>query len=90
MHRILLALIPCVFLIACPAAANDEVDKLIDQLTEVSEPGVGYSACFSGSTFLPYADAEQLATFVFGGTYRSESDVLRAIVAKGAEAVRTC
>ena len=87
MHRTLLALIPCVVTFACPSTANDEVDKLIDQLTEVTEPGVGYSAYFSGSTFLPYADAEQLATFVFGGTYRSESNVLRAIVAKGAEAV---
>ena len=36
--------------------ANDDVTKLLDKLVEVTEPGFGYSAYFSGSEFLPYAD----------------------------------
>ena len=89
MIRTCLALIACVLPTFCSSNADEELNKLIDDLVKVAEPGVGYSGLFSGSTFLPYADSEELGTFVFGGTYRSESDVLRRIVAKGAEAVPT-
>lgn len=72
---------------ASPAPAEDDAEKLINQLTKVAEPGVGYSVFFSGAQFLPYDDAEELGTFVLGGTARSRSDVLRQIVAQGAAAV---
>lgn len=92
LHRHLTS-ITCLFLTAflflTPRAllAEGELDKLIDDLFNVAEPGVGYSASFSGSSFLPYADSEQLGTFVIGGTRRSESETLRKIVARGAAAV---
>ncbi|MCA9217898.1 MAG: hypothetical protein KDB27_32735 [Planctomycetales bacterium] len=89
MLRTFLALVASVFVTACPLVADDELNELIEDLAKVAEPGVGYSGYFSGSRFLPYGDSEQLGTFVFGGTYRSESDTLRKIVAKGPGAVPT-
>jgi len=87
MIRTLVALIVCLSTFAASFADDAELDKLIDELAKVSEPGVGYSAYFSGSVFLPYSDTEQLGTFVIGGTQRSKSDTLRRIVAKGAPAI---
>ncbi|MEM9409989.1 MAG: hypothetical protein AAGA30_02680, partial [Planctomycetota bacterium] len=68
-------------------AKDDDIEKLIDKLIEVSEPGFGYSGYFSGSDFLPYQDTEQMGTLVLGATHRARSDVLRQIVARGVDAV---
>lgn len=89
MPRPCLALVASVFVAACPLFADDELNELIEDLVKVAEPGFGYSGYFSGSQFLPYGDSEQFGTFVFGGTYRSESDTLRRIVSKGPGAVST-
>lgn len=89
MHRIILGLIPVLFIAPGATFADDELEKLIEALTQVAEPGVGYSAYFSGSTFLPYSDSEQLGTLVLGGTHRSQSEILRELVAKGPDAVPT-
>ena len=50
-------------------AAKEKVESLIDKLVEVSQPGYGYAAHFSGAEFLPYPDtgkmgAELLAMIV--------------------------
>ncbi|MDB2686561.1 hypothetical protein N9Y42_05070 [Mariniblastus sp.] len=86
MYRLLLLAVLLQTVIA-RASANDEITKLIDQLVEVAEPGIGYSGYFSGSEFLPYSDTQQMATFVFGATQRSRSNTLQQIVAKGVDAV---
>ncbi len=67
--------------------AAKDIEQLIDELVNVSEPGFGYAGYFSGSEFLPYEDTEEMATLVFGGTRRARSDTLREIVEKGAVAV---
>jgi len=89
MLRTYLAAIACLILVPGDLFADDALDKLIDELTMVTDPGVGYSAYFSGSTFSPYADTEQLGTLVIGGTHRSESNALRPTVAKGVGAIPT-
>jgi hypothetical protein len=71
------------------AITNDELELLIDQLMDISEPGVGYSAYFSGSGFLPYSESEQLGTFVLGRTYSTQSDTLLRIVANGCDSIPT-
>lgn len=74
---------------ALPGAepAAPRVERLIDELTKISEPGIGYSGLFAGSEFLPYDDTEELGTFVFGGTARERSPVLRELVTLGPEAI---
>ena len=73
--------------IVVSAGANDEVETLIDQLVDVSEPGFGYSGGFAGSEFLPYKDSQQMGTLVLGGAGHARSETLQKIVEKGAEAV---
>ncbi len=83
-------LIACMLItsaLAHPSWADDNTCELINKLTKVSEPGIGYSQFFSGSVFLPYEDSEHLGTFVIGATQRSKSETLRKIVAQGADAV---
>lgn len=46
-----------------------KVEELIDQLVNVSEPGFGYSALFSGSEFVPYDEPGEIGTLVLGGGY---------------------
>ena len=59
-----LFLVAGVQLFGSMVVANDDVTKLLDKLVEVTEPGFGYSAYFSGSEFLPYADTGQMGTLV--------------------------
>src|SRR3954468_22834696 len=81
-------LVVCFSLVATQAiAAEPDLEKLIDQLVTISEPGCGYSGLFSGSEFLPYDDTEQLGTFVLGGTWRNKSETLKKLVEAGVEAV---
>lgn len=64
-----------------------ETEQLIDQLLNVSEPGFGYSVYFAGGEFLPYEGTGQMGTLVLGVSRATRSEVLRKIVAKGADAV---
>lgn len=67
--------------------SDPQIEQLIDKLFDVSEPGFGYSAYFSGSEFLPYEDTEEMRTLVLGATRRARSDTLRQIVERGVAAV---
>lgn len=70
------------------SSADDEnIDKLIDRLVGVLEPGFGYSVDFSGSEFLPYEHTGQMETLVLGASRATPSEALRRIVEKGADAV---
>ncbi len=64
-----------------------EIEQLIEQLVEVSEPGFGYSAYFSGFEFLPYKGTGEMSTLVLGAARSRRSPVLRNIVEKGVDAV---
>lgn len=83
----ILAGIAAIALITPPAAANDDVERLIDQLTNVSEPGFGYSGYFSGAEFLPYDNTGEIGTAVLGATFRRRSEAMHQIVKKGVDAV---
>lgn len=81
-----------IVLVSClqPAAqegGQEDMEKLIDELIEVTEPGFGYSVYFSGSEFLPYEGTEAVSTFVFGGMRATRSETLKKIVERGADAV---
>jgi hypothetical protein len=64
-----------------------EPEALINELTKVSELGFGYSAMFSGSQFLPHADADEVQTLVLGSQRPTKSSALEAIVRQGIIAV---
>ena len=66
---------------------SGEPEALINKLTEVSELGYGYSAMFSGSQFLPQADADEVHTLVLGSQRPTKSSTLEAIVRQGIIAV---
>jgi len=68
-------------------AAKEKVESLIDKLVEVSQPGYGYAAYFSGSEFLPYPDTGKMVAEVLGGGAPVRSEVLRQIVEQGIDAV---
>ena len=63
------------------------VEKLIDELVNVAQQGLGYSITFSGTDFLPYEGTEEMGTLILGAAHRSRSETLRAIVEIGADAV---
>jgi hypothetical protein len=86
------AVLSCFFLLTLlnatgVAAGEKEIEKWIDDLIQNSEPGFGYSVYYSGSEFLPYTDAHEMGTFVFGAIRVTRSPVLRKIVEKGIDAV---
>ncbi len=68
-------------------ADNTQIEQLIDQLVNVSEPGFGYSVYFAGSEFLPYEDTGEIGTLVLGRAQRGRSAALCKIVEQGADAV---
>ncbi|MBS0263014.1 MAG: hypothetical protein JSS02_13800 [Planctomycetes bacterium] len=70
-----------------PAPPGVDIEKLIDQLPDTSEPGFGYSVYFSGSEFLPFDEPGQISTGVLGGMKATRSKTLREIVRHGAAAV---
>ncbi len=76
---------------ACNAPHPDESQQrircLIDGLTEVSEPGYGYSGGFCGSQFLPLEGTEKVHVFVFGQVASSKSEALIELVRSGVAAV---
>lgn len=74
-------------LLSSTAAADEPIERLVDKLIEVSEPGFGYSGYFAGSEFLPYDDTGEVGTLVLGAAQRARSETLRAIVEKGVDAV---
>src|SRR5262245_1085450 len=67
-------------------APVDEIAKLIDELTKVEEPDLGYSPSVSGTAFLPLGRSE-LGTVLFGERPHARSDALRQLVKHGAAAV---
>jgi hypothetical protein len=73
----------------CQAAAPpaEDVQKLINELANVSAVGVGYSTLSSGWQFLPHADSEELHTLVLGSPSPRKSAVLEKLVRVGARAV---
>jgi hypothetical protein len=74
-------------LIPAVVSADDNVDRLVDQLVNVTEPGFGYSVYFSGSEFLPYDNTGTLGTLVLGAAHSARSETMRKLVEKGVEAV---
>jgi hypothetical protein len=84
----------CWALIALVISAGDlsaddkEIEQLIDQLVNVSEPGFGYSEYITGSQFLPYEETGHITMLILLREARpARSDVLRKIVERGVEAV---
>jgi hypothetical protein len=67
-------------------ADDAEVERLINQLVDVAEPGLGYSPTVSGGGFLPYQDTDHIGTLILGGMRPERSETLRKIVELGAEA----
>ncbi|MGD9128174.1 MAG: hypothetical protein PVH19_12425, partial [Planctomycetia bacterium] len=67
--------------------AEENVEQLIDQLTKVSKPGIGYSRYWYGTEFLPYDDATTIVFRVLWVEPPSRSETLRKIVSQGAKAV---
>ena len=50
-----------------PASADEkEIERWIDEITQISEPGFGYSVYYSGSEFLPYENTAEPGPFVIG------------------------
>jgi hypothetical protein len=72
-----------------PDPPSKEVKKLIDELAEVSELGVGYSTLSSGVQFLPQADSEEIGALVLGSPPPRKSPALEKLVRQGAGAVPT-
>ncbi len=66
---------------------SGDAEVLINRLTEVSELGYGYSTLFSGSQFLPQADADEVHTLVLGSQRPTKSSTIEAIVRQGVIAV---
>ena len=65
-----------------------EIEELIDELANVSEPGFGFSELFDGTQFLPYLDdAEEGGSSCNMPAIPARSDTLRRIVEQGAAAV---
>jgi len=94
MPRLLVGL-AVALLTAAPAAAadppakkgpDDEIKKLINELTKVEEPDLGYSPSVSGTAFLPLSRSE-LGTVLFGERPHVRSEALRQLVKHGAAAV---
>jgi hypothetical protein len=81
------AIIPLFFIVAGVSADEQDIERLIDQLVEVSEPGFGYSVFFSGSEFLPYENTGEMSTLVLGAEQAARSEALRKLVEVGAAAV---
>lgn len=76
--------------LASLTAANGQETKIaewIEQLPKTEELGVGYSAMFAGSQFLPRKDSSQWSTSVIGAPRPEESETLTMIVSKGAKAI---
>lgn len=71
------------------APLDPEIEKLIHDLVEITEPGFGYSLYLSGSEFLPYEETGHVSTLVLGAGRATRSDALRKIVENGASAVPT-
>jgi hypothetical protein len=88
-RRLLAGLVITVFLgnTAHAFADDAEVERLIDQLIDVAEPGLGYSPTVSGGEFLPYQDTGHIGTLILGGARPEQSETLRKIVELGAEVV---
>lgn len=68
---------------------DNGVERLIDQLVAVAEPGFGYSVYFSGTEFLPYDETGEISSAVLGATQRARSEAMREIVRQGAASVST-
>jgi hypothetical protein len=68
-----------------PAA---EVEALIDQLTQVDQQDVGYSASVSGSSFLPLGQSHTGMALLFQEP-SATSDALRSLVKLGVKALPT-
>jgi ankyrin repeat protein len=66
--------------------SDEEIKKLIDDLTKLAEPDMGYSASQSGSAFLPLGRS-QTGTILFGQRPHVRSDTMRRLVKCGAAAV---
>jgi len=64
-----------------------EVEGLIDQLTEVTEVGVGYSDLSDGSEFLPLSGSRQTSTLVLGSPPPRRSRTMEGLVRAGTAAV---
>jgi ankyrin repeat protein len=65
---------------------TDPAKVLIDQLTEVSEPDIGYSPSTAGTAFFPLGRSES-QVMLFGQRPHSASDAMRSLVKLGVKAV---
>jgi cytohesin len=87
------ALIACV---ACPTHAAEppkdeatakKINALIDQLVDVSYPGLGYSASATGDVFLPFDEVGNIDTMVLFQQPLVSSEAMRELVKLGLKAV---
>jgi hypothetical protein len=69
------------------SAQDQEIERLIDELLGISEPGFGYSVYFAGGEFLPFQGTGQMGVLVLGVSRATRSEALRKLVEKGAAAV---
>jgi ankyrin repeat protein len=67
---------------------GDEVKALVDRLTEIDRPDIGYSGSVSGSSFLPLGQSET-HTILFGQKPLASSDALKSLVRLGTRALPT-
>jgi ankyrin repeat protein len=68
------------------ASTPAEIKKLIDELTKVKEPDMGYSPSVSGTAFLPLGQS-QAGTILFGQKPSASADAMRRLVELGPAAV---
>lgn len=66
---------------------NDDIENLIDQLVQVSTPGLGYSEVLSGADFQPYDESAEINMAVLAATDTARSVILKRIIEQGVAAV---
>lgn len=82
----LLGLMLCVPAYAAQPLSEKELTALIDQLADVSEGDIGYSASMSGTKFLPLEASGNPGSMLLGQRAPQTSDTLKKLVEAGAAA----
>src|SRR5262245_3231226 len=69
-----------------PNLPADEIEALINRLTETDQEDIGYSSSTSGSAFLPLGTSDPYA-ILLGQEPQKPSDALKALVKLGTKAL---